>query len=341
MKQAYMPRAEVIEYREVPKPTPKGKEVLLKVSKIGICGSDLHVFEDKHPLVSFPLVQGHEFSGYVVEAGEDVTKVAVGDLTVVQPAIGCGHCERCDEGVFAQCDDLQFIGGALHGGGSEYFLVHEDHVIKLEKGVSPEDAAMIEPLAVAVHTVNKVSCIKGKNLLVIGAGTIGNLTAQVADLMGAAHVIVLDIDPNRIEIAKKTDLLVFDSSEPGEIPKIIHDITGKSQVDASFECVGGEVPLNTCVQYTRRGGHVIVPGVYSQDPRVRMIRVQDAELHMCGSLMYTWEDYHRAAAFTASREIDLAALRTHTVGFDEWIQGYRFLQDKTSGALKVMVDLDQ
>lgn len=341
MKQAFMPQAEAIEYREVPKPTPKGKEVLLKVSKIGICGSDLHVFEGKHPLVSFPLVQGHEFSGYVTEIGEEVTKVAVGDLTVVQPAIGCGHCERCAEGVFAQCDDLQFIGGALPGGGSEFFLVHEDHVIKMAQGVSPEDAAMIEPLAVAVHTVNKVPDIKGKSLLVIGAGTIGNLTAQVADLMGADHVIVLDIDQNRIDIAKKTDLLAFNSSDPSGIPEIIHDITGKKQVNASFECVGGEIPLNTCIQHTRRGGYVIVPGVYSQDPRVRMIRVQDAELHMCGSLMYTWEDYHRAAAFTASKEIDLAALRTHTVSFDEWIRGYRLLQDKSSGALKVMVDLDR
>ena len=162
MKQAFMPRAEVIEYREVPKPAPKGHDVLVKVSKIGICGSDLHVFEGKHPLVSFPLVQGHEFSGYVVETGEDAAKAAIGDLIVVQPAIGCGHCERCAEGVFAQCDDLQFIGGALPGGGSEYFLVHEDYVIKMAQGVGPEDAAMIEPLAVAVHTANKVPDIKGK-----------------------------------------------------------------------------------------------------------------------------------------------------------------------------------
>ena len=158
--------------------------------------------------------------------------------------------------------------------------------------------------------------------------------------MGAAHVIVLDIDQNRIDIAKKTHLLAFNSSDSGEIPGIIHDIAGKNQVDASFECVGGEIPLNTCIQYTRRGGYVIVPGVYSQDPRVRMIRVQDAELHMCGSLMYTWEDYHRAAAYVESGEIDLKSLRTHTVSFDEWIRGYRLLQDKSSGALKVMVDLD-
>lgn len=184
MKQAYMPKAGVIEYREVPEPTPTGKEVLLKVSKIGICGSDLHVFEGKHPLVSFPLVQGHEFSGYVVETGPDATKVKEGDLAVVQPAIGCGHCERCREGVFAQCDDLQFIGGALPGGGSEYFLVSEDHLVKMGKGVSPEDAAMIEPLAVAVHTAAKVPGIQGKSLLVIGAGTIGNLTAQVAADLG-------------------------------------------------------------------------------------------------------------------------------------------------------------
>jgi len=333
MKQAYMPKAREILYREVDKPKPKKNEVLLKVSKIGICGSDLHVFEGKHPLVSFPLVQGHEFCGFVAEKGSDVKNIEVGDLAVVQPAIGCGKCKKCKAGLIAQCDELMFIGGALTGGGAEYFVVDEKQVIKLKSGVKPQDAAMIEPLAVAVHNVGRVPNIENKEVLIMGAGTIGNLTAQVAMLNGAKNATVFDINEDRIKIAEKCGIRAQNAAE-------LDDLFGKEKAEVSFECVGKEKPLNDCIDYTERGGCVVVPGVYSGDPAVRMIKVQDCELNVLGSLMYTWQDYYKSVELVEKGKVRLAELQTHFMPFSKWLDGYNLLKDPASGALKIIIDLD-
>ena len=339
MKQAFMPEAKTIVYRDVEKPSPGPGQVLLRVSKIGICGSDIHVFEGKHPLVSFPLVQGHEFSGYVVEIGQDVSGISIGELVVVQPAVGCKSCAKCKAGMIAQCDDLQFIGGAREGGGSEYFVVDAAQVIPLKSAVRPQDAAMIEPLAVAVHNTGKVPSIKGKSVAVMGAGTIGNLTAQVAAKAGA-NVVIFDINTARLNIAKKCGLDAYDLNGHEAIADIYRRHFGTDRVQVSFECVGKEAALNNCIDHTERGGYVVVPGVYSGYPKVNMIYVQDGELNVLGSLMYSWDDYHASVRIVEEASVELAALQTHILPFKDWAKGYALLLDPSSGAMKVIIDMD-
>lgn len=339
MIQAYMPEAKKILYREVDEPKPGAGELLLRVSKIGICGSDLHVYEGKHPLVHFPLVQGHEFSGYVAQTGSGVTGFAQGDLVVVQPAVGCGHCDKCKAGIVAQCENLLFIGGALPGGGSEYIAVDAHQVFKLKEGVSPEDAAMIEPLAVAVHNCGKVPSLSGRRVAVMGAGTIGNLTAQVAKKAGA-DVIVFDMNEVRLRIAAQCGLKAYHLNEIS-IQEAYFQHFGTGKVQISYECVGRQEALNNCIDYTERGGYVVVPGVYSGYPQVNMIYVQDGELHLIGSLMYTWNDYREAVALVEQKDIHLADLRTHVLPFREWNKGYELLLNPQSGALKVIIDMDE
>ncbi len=334
MLQAYMPKAKTIEFREVDKPSPRPNEVLMRVSKIGICGSDLHVFEGKHPLVSFPLVQGHEFSGYVESTGADVTGFDPGDIVVVEPAIGCGACKKCKAGLIAQCDNLQFIGGALHGGGSEFFAVDAAHVIKLKRHVRPEDAAMIEPLAVAVHNIGRAADVAGKSVIIIGAGTIGNLTAQVALIAGAKQVRIFDINPKRIEIAKICGLDAYHIDE-------LKALYGSEKAEISFECVGREKALNDCIDFTERGGTIVVPGVYSGDPAVKMVQVQDCELNVLGSLMYTWADYDQSVKYVEEAQVMLKPLQTYILPFKQWLDGYHLLENPESGALKVIIDLDE
>jgi len=338
MIQAYMPEAKRILYREVEKPSANTGEVLIRVSKIGICGSDLHVFEGKHPLVHFPLVQGHEFSGYISQIGENVEGFVPGDLVVVQPAVGCGVCEKCRSGVVAQCEKLLFIGGALPGGGSEYIAVDVRQVLKLKEGVAPHDAAMIEPLAVAVHNCGKVPMLKGRRVAVMGAGTIGNLTAQIAGRAGA-DAIVFDMNDFRLQIAAQCGLNVYNLNKT-DIQDVYRNHFKADKVHVSFECVGRQKALNNCIDYTERGGYVVVPGVYSGYPQVNMIYVQDGELHVVGSLMYTWNDYREAVSLVERGEIRLADLRTHLLPFHEWAKGYELLLNPESGALKVMIDME-
>ena len=192
MRQAVVTEPGKIVYREVPRPEPGAEEVLLRIARIGICGSDVHVFEGKHPLVSFPLVQGHEFSGTVEAVGERVTGLRQGDLVTVEQAVGCGECDKCAAGLLAQCERMLFVGGARPGAGGDFLAMEASHVVKMPPGVDADDAAMVEPLAVAVHAVRRPAAVAGKRLLILGGGTIGNLTAQVARACGAGPIVLVD-----------------------------------------------------------------------------------------------------------------------------------------------------
>ena len=338
MKQAYMPRPGEILYRDVEKPSPYPGSVVIKVARIGICGSDLHVFLGKHPLVRFPLVQGHEFSGYIDAVGDGVSGLSSGDLVTVQPAVGCGVCPRCVEGVFAQCDDLRFIGGALEGGGSEFFLVDARHAVKMPKGVSADDAAMVEPLSVAVHAVKKASPLQGKDVLVIGGGPIGNLTAQAARLFVPGKIVVLEKDTFRADVLRR---LGFDAPKVsgGLDAAAVRSWFDERAPDIVFECVGNEITTNLAISTVRRGGQVVVMGVYGSPPKVDMILVQDKEIIMKGSLMYTWDDYRDAVTLIDEHRVNVGILQTHHVPFAKWIDGYRLLTDNSVGVLKVLVDV--
>ncbi|MBN1532064.1 MAG: alcohol dehydrogenase catalytic domain-containing protein [Spirochaetes bacterium] len=339
MTQAYLPEPGTILYRQVERPTAAPGEVVIAVKRIGICGSDVHVFRGKHPLVSFPLVQGHEFSGLIHETGAGVEGFRKGDLVTVMPALGCGACDRCRSGLFAQCEGLRFIGGALPGAGSNYFAVEARYAVKMPAGVTEDDAAMVEPLAVAVHSVRKVPDLGGRPILVAGAGTVGQCIAQVARRHGAGTVVVADREPFRLAIARSMGFETLLADSPEAIEKRVTGLMEGRNPWAAFECVGAGVVLNGCIRAVERGGRIVVVGVYEEPPVTEMVLVQDKEILLAGSLMYTWEDYGAAVALLSDGDVDLAPLRTHHVPFEQWAEGYKILIEKTGESLKVLVDL--
>ncbi len=338
MKQAYMPEPGKILYRDVPRPTIQADSLLLKVERIAICGSDVHVYSGKHPLVGYPLVQGHEFSGRVLEVGTGVVGFAVGDLVAVQPAIGCGQCDRCRAGLIAQCDRLRFIGGSLAGGGSEHFLVEAGQAIRIPPGITPDEAALVEPAAVAVHAVSRAKAVGGAHVLIVGGGTIGNLVAQVSRSLGAKGIVVSE----RIEFRRNIlESMGFRTIEPKEEPAFGREVTEQlgARPSVAFECVGNAGALNGCLGTVVRGGEVIVVGVYEEPPKTEMVLVQDKELALVGSLMYTWDDYRRAVDLMERGAIDVGRLITRHVAFDHWEEGYSLLLEHPDEVLKVIVDV--
>jgi L-iditol 2-dehydrogenase len=339
MKQAVVTEAGKIIYREIPRPVPGPNQALIRVARIGICGSDVHVYEGKHPLVKFPLIQGHEFSGYVEEIGNQVKGFNVKDLVTVEPAISCGTCSKCKVGLVAQCEKMLFIGGALPGAGSEFLAVDAGYVLKMPPGVDVNDAAMTEPLAVAVHAVGRAGNVVGKRLLIMGGGTIGNLTAQVARFFGAGLVVLVDPIPERNKLAEKLGFRTVDPAQSSSIEEAVTMIMGNSRPEVAFECVGKESPLNICISSLERGGTVVDLGVYSQDPQTRMILVQDKEINLLGSLMYSWNDYRFAVELMKNKKVDLKSLQTHHFPFEAWSEAYKLLKTKPDEAVKVLIDL--
>ncbi len=339
MKQAFVPEPGKIVYRDIEKPVPRPGCVIIKISRIGICGSDIHTFRGRHPLVSFPLVQGHEFSGYIEYFAPDVEGFSKGDLVTVQPAVGCGICEKCRGGLFAQCDDLKFIGGSLPGAGSELFLAESRQVLKIPEGINADEASMIEPLAVAVHAVRKHPDIEAKRVLVAGGGTIGNLVAQTARSLGAEAISILERYELRIGIARSLGLAAYAPPAPAEPVNEIRETFGGKKPHIAFECVGNAGPLNICIESVERGGHVIILGVYESKAEAPFIIVQDRELHLVGSLMYTWDDYHEAVNLLHEKRIDVRSLQTHHFPFEEWREAYALLDERPHEAMKVVIDL--
>lgn len=341
MKQAFVPEVGSITFREVDVPRPGPGQVLLRIGRIGICGSDVHVFRGEHPIVQPPLIQGHEFSGWVERLGEGVTNLSVGGLVTVEPAIGCGVCAKCRRGLIAQCSSLDFIGGNLPGAGAEFFAVDAEQVVPMQSATSADDAAMTEPVACAVHAVGRGPDLREQNVFVAGGGPIGNLVAQVARLRGARRVLLSDALEARRAVAADCGFETLDPRGAITVPEQIRDRLRGEDIRVAYECVGAEMPLDDCLRSVARGGTVVIVGVYPAPPRANVLAVQDGELEIEGSLMYTWADFNEAARLIDDRRLTLAPLQTHHVAFDRWADGYQLLTDASAGAVKVLVDVGE
>ena len=191
----------VIEFENIPVPKPKAGQLVVKMLRIGVCGSDIHVNHGMHPYTSYPVTQGHEVSAVVHEIGPDVSGFAVGDLVTIQPQVVCGECYPCTHGEYHICDSLKVMGFQTTGMASEFFLTDAQRVLKLPAGMTPDEGAMVEPVAVACHALGRVPTLEGLNVLVLGAGPIGNLVAQSAKGFGAKSVIISDISDKRLDKA--------------------------------------------------------------------------------------------------------------------------------------------
>ncbi len=203
MLQQVMTKPGEIIFREVPIPEVKDDQILVKIMNIGICGSDIHVYHGKHPFTKYPVTQGHEVSGEIVELGANVTGFHKGQKITIEPQVYCGHCYPCRHGKYNLCEELKVMGFQTTGTASEYFAVDASKVTSLPEEMSYEEGAMIEPLAVAVHGVKQMGDVKGMNIAVLGAGPIGNLVAQAAKGMGAAKVMITDVSDLRLKKAEE------------------------------------------------------------------------------------------------------------------------------------------
>ena len=181
----------------------RSNEIVLQIKKIGICGSDIHVYHGEHPATPYPVIQGHEYSGVVHAVGSNVKSVKVGQKATARPQLVCNQCNPCKRGHYNVCQQLRVQGVSSTRNCTGLFYYPEDRLIVLPELFSFEQGAMVEPTAVGAHATNRTSKIEGKNVVVSGAGTIGNLVAQFAKVRGAKKVLITDVSNYRLEIAKQ------------------------------------------------------------------------------------------------------------------------------------------
>lgn len=340
MMQAVMESPGNIKFRQVNIPELHEDQVLIKIKRIGICGSDIHVYHGKHPFTTYPVVQGHEVSGEVVITGANVSGFKKGDRVTIQPQITCGQCLQCKNGCYHICDNLKVMGFQDTGMASEFFAVDRKKLHKLPGSMSFDKGALIEPLAVAFHAIRQ-SCINlfKKNIIVFGAGPIGNLVAQTAKAMGANSVMITDISQFRLDLARQCGIDYTVNVQNSDIVKAVEDFFGPEKADLILDCAGNQNTIRDAVKIARKGTEIIIVAVIPNEIKVELGLVQDRELKIIGTLMYDETDYTDAIKLIQSKDMAAEKIITDYFEFADYDKAYNFIEDRKDLAMKVMVKM--
>jgi len=340
MKRATMIKPGVINFEDVSHPGDPGpNEILLRIKRIGVCGSDIHVYHGEHPATSYPVVQGHEYAGVVEAIGEKVTKVKPGMKATARPQLVCGTCNPCLRGQYNICQNLKVQGFQAPGVAQELFIVPEDRLAALPDSITLEQGAMIEPAAVGAHSTSRTNGIKGKNVVVSGAGTIGNLVAQFAKARGARKVLITDVSNYRLEKAKECGIDNVINVKESSFNDGISKTFGDEGFQVGIEAAGVQDSLDVLMANIEKGGDIIILGVYAKNPTVNMFYLGEHELNVFGSMMYKQEDYEDAVKMIGAGEIKLEPLMSKHFPFEEYLQAYKFIEEKGDKNMKVLIDL--
>ena len=340
MRQAIMTSPGNIEFREVEVPGKLApNEILLKIRRIGICGSDIHVFHGEHPATPYPVVQGHEYSGLVEAVGEKVTTIRPGMKATARPQLVCGVCRPCMRGQYNACQNLKVQGFQAPGVAQDYFVVPEERLVLFPDPMSYDHGAMIEPAAVGAHSTNRSRGLEGKNVVVSGAGTIGNLVAQFAIVRGAKKVLITDVNDFKLGKARECGIENTLNVSETQLSEGIREVFGNEGFQVGFEAAGVQPSLDVLIANVEKGGEVIILGVYAQNPTVNMYFVGEHELNLYGSMMYRHEDYQEASKLISEGKILLDPLITKHFPFEQYPEAYNFIGDNSDKVMKVMIDL--
>ena len=339
MQQAVMEKPGSIRFEDVVEILPGAGEVRVHVQQIGICGSDIHVWHGAHPFTPYPVIQGHEFMGVVDAIGPGVDNAPpLGSKVTALPQIVCGHCNPCKKGRFNICENLKVRGFQADGCGREYYNIPAERLVVLPDNFSADQGAFVEPVSVAVHACDRAGNMHGRNVVVLGAGTIGNLIAQVAKVRGAAKVLITDIADYRLDVAKRCGVDYVVNTAQQSLKDATRAAFGDSGFDLAFEAAGVEASLASAVKAIEKGGMILIVGVYGKAPVVDMAVVGEHEIVLAGSMMYWRADWENAVQLLAS-SISIAPLVTRHFPFSEWSDAYRYIDTNGASSMKVMVDL--
>lgn len=331
-----------IELRQVPDLTAQDiadNEVLINIQRIGICGSEIHSYHGQHPATMYPVVQGHEYSGTVVAVGSKVIKVRVGDKVTARPQEVCGKCGPCRSGRYNICSNLKVEAFQANGAAQDYFAVPEDRVVLLLEGMSLDFGAMVEPTAVAAHVTTRSQKIAGANVVVSGAGTIGNLVAQFALARGAKKVLITDVSDSRLAVARSCGIENTANIAAVSFRDAVEQAFGGEGFQVGIECAGVEVSVRNLMEFIEKGGDVIIVGVHAKDPAISMFFLGEHELNLIGSMMYLHEDYLKAVEEISKGTIHLEPLISNRFPLEQYDDAYKFIDSGRDKCMKVIIDL--
>lgn len=323
-----------VRLEDKPVPEPGAKEVLVEIKAVGVCGSDVHYYEEGRIgtfVVEEPLILGHEAMGTIIGLGEDVTKHEVGERVALEPGVPDMTCRECRAGRYNLCPNVRFFATPpIDGAFTNYVTIHEDFAFTLPDKLSDNAGALIEPLSVGIWSCRKAGIEAGDHVLVSGAGPIGLLAMQVALAQGATEVTITDVAPARLEMAQKTGATrtINVAEEPLEDAGV--------EVDALIECSGNQRALNDGIRCIRPAGTAVVVGMGpGEESSIPLAFIQNHEVWLTGTFRFA-NTYPAAIELAATGKVDLDAIVTGYYGLEDTEEALQATR-KDPGNVKPMV----
>jgi len=329
------------EMADRPLPAPLPGEVLVRIAACGICGSDVHGFDGSSGRRIPPIVMGHEAAGTVAEAGPGVTAFKPGDRITFDSTISCGECPYCLRGDSNLCDNRNAFGVSCDdyrrdGAFAEYVAVPERICFRLPAELSFAEAAMLEPVSVALHAVAVSGLNGGETALVIGAGMIGLLTLQAARAAGCRRVFIADIDNTRLDLARGLGATELILATGADLVRACRELTGGHGVDIVFEAVGRNETVAAAIECTRKGGTVTLVGNIDAEVTLPLQKVVNRQIRLQGTAASCGE-YPRAIELLTSGQLRVKPLITAIAPLEDGPRWFERLHAREPNLMKIVL----
>lgn len=341
MRAAVLHKALDMRIEEVDIPEIGPRDVLVRIGSVGICGSDVHYYLHGRAasfVVSEPLILGHECSGDVVEVGDEVRRVEVGQRVAVEPGFPCRKCRFCKEGRYNLCGDIRFYGTPPdHGAFAEYASSSAENVYPMPEGMTYEEGAMIEPLAVGMMAAKRGDVSVDDTVTVLGSGPIGLMCLQAARAHGGLDVYVTDVIDYRLDHAKRLGAKEVISPRKEDVVGKIMELTDNEGVDVVIEAAGSVSALQQAFEIVKPGGRVVLVGIYpTMEFQAPLGNVLTKELDVRGVWRYA-NVFPTCIKSVSDGKIDVKSLITHRFPFDRILEGFETQIKKIGNSMKIQI----
>jgi (R,R)-butanediol dehydrogenase/meso-butanediol dehydrogenase/diacetyl reductase len=331
----------------VPEPSPSRGDVKLRVDFCGICATDIEEYlygpnfisAEPNPLTgrSVPLTTGHEITGTVVETGEGVHDVEVGQRAVFNGILTCGECFWCESGQTQQCRSMTAVGFGVDGGLTEYLVWPASHIVPLPENVISKEAALTEPASVASHAVKRANVSPGDRVAVLGVGTVGMLAMQIAKSKGA-EVFAVDTRQMSLDMARDLGADAVIKADDPDVGDRLMGLTDGIGPDKIIDAAGGPQTPTLAVDWVRTGGRVVLVAIYTARAEIDFNTVVGTEKEIIGSIAYDQDDVEEVVRLISSGALKTQPLISGVIGLDEVIDvGFQRMMAPTKDIFRILV----
>lgn len=336
MKAVAITKVNEISYIDQENIKPQSSEIKIAVKKVGICGSDLHIYHGNNPFVTYPRVIGHEIVGEVIEIGEDVNDFILGDKIVVDPVISCGNCYACLNNRTNVCETLEVIGVHREGGLKEFLCLPASNAYKIN-ALSYDIGVLIEPYSIAANILDRVNFKKNDTVLIFGSGVVGVTITQVVKMLGG-KVIITDILDDKLEISRNSGADYTINSKKTNVVQYVNKITNGKGVPIAIDAVGLPYILDEIFEVMSVAGRIGLLGLSKEKSKINCVEMIKKELSLYGSRLNN-KKFDTVISWLSSGKLVPNNLVTHQFKFEEVFDAIKVIEDEQTHSCKVIINL--